>query len=68
MLKTDRLVQVGVSDDDVMGEGVVRGDRLLADLAEEGQLVSSLRLRQVVDHVQLQVDVRRELLQNKVKV
>ncbi len=41
------------------------GDGLLADLAEEGQLVGPLRLRQVVDHVQLQVDVRSKFLKTK---
>jgi len=45
-----------------MGEGVVGGDGLLADLAEEGQLVGPLRLRQVVHHVQLQVDVGSKFL------
>ncbi len=65
---TCRLIQVCVCDDDVMGEGVVGGDGLLADLAEEGQLVGPLRLRQVVDHVQLQVNVRSKFLEKKQKI
>ena len=36
-----------------MRQLVVRGDRLVADLAEEGQLVLTFGHAQVIDHVQL---------------